>query len=386
MTGNFNPKGPVILATGGTGGHVFPAQALADELKRRGHTLALITDRRGDAYSGPLGEIEAHTIRAAAVSGKGIGARIGAALQLFLGYFQARRILKRLRPAAVVGFGGYPSVPTMLAASHLGFRTAIHEQNAVLGRANRLLAGRVDRIALSFEGTDGMKQKDRAKAMRCGNPVRPEIAALSGRPFSPPNPGERLQILVTGGSQGAQILGDAVPAAICRLPEDLRARIHVEQQARPEQLDSVVHAYKSVGIDAEVASFFSDMPDRLNRAHLLIARAGASTLAEMTAVGLPGILIPYAYAIDDHQAANAARLSDAGGAWAIPQKDVSPEDLSQRLGQLLKTPSVLSAAASAAARVGIPDATQRLADLVERLATEELMQPALSEHDEKEAA
>ena len=386
MTPQFNPNGPVILATGGTGGHVFPAQALAEELKRRGHTLALITDRRGDAYSGPLGEIEAHTIRAAGVSGKGIGARVSAVFQLVLGYMQARRLLKTLRPAAVVGFGGYPSVPTMMAASHLGIRTAIHEQNAVLGRANRLMAGRVDRIALSFESTDGMKPKDRAKTVHCGNPVRPEIAALSGRPFTAPADGERLHVLVTGGSQGAQILGEAVPEAIVQLPEELRARIHVEQQARPEQSDAVSDTYKAAGIDAEVASFFSDMPERLNRAHLLIARAGASTLAEMTAVGLPGILIPYAFAIDDHQAANAARLSDAGGAWAIPQKDVSPEDLSRRLGQLLATPSVLSAAASAAAKVGIPDATLRLADTVEDLALGKTTEIAAKPRDGKEAA
>lgn len=359
----------IVLATGGTGGHVFPAQALAEELKKRGNRLALITDRRGDAYSGPLGELDAHTISAAGVSGKGLIARGIAAFQLLIGYFQARSLLLQMKPSVVVGFGGYPSVPTMMAASHLGIRTAIHEQNAVLGRANRLMASRVDRIALSFDETDGLRPKDQDKALRTGNPVRPEIAALSGRPFTPPGPEDRLNLLIVGGSQGAQILGEAVPAALTGLSQELRNRLSVDQQTRAEQLDAVKAAYQSAGIRADVRSFFDDMPERLARAHLIIGRAGASTMAEVATVGLPAILIPYAYAIDDHQAANAARLSDAGGGWAIPQMDVTPADLGRRLEQLLANPSVLSAAAQASARTGIPDATVRLANLVESLAT-----------------
>ncbi|MDW3204072.1 MAG: undecaprenyldiphospho-muramoylpentapeptide beta-N-acetylglucosaminyltransferase [Alphaproteobacteria bacterium] len=357
----------VVLATGGTGGHVFPAQALAEELKRRGNRLALITDRRGDAYSGPLGELDAHTISAAGVSGKGLRARIAAVFKLMVGYFQARKLLRTMRPAVVVGFGGYPSVPTMMAASHLKIRTAIHEQNAVLGRANRLMAGRVDRIALSFNETDGLSPKDRERSVLTGNPVRPEIAALAGRPFKTPDSDSPLHVLIVGGSQGAQILGEAVPAAMARLPEGLKSRLRVEQQARPEQLDAVRSAYRQAGIDADIRPFFDDMPVRLARAHLMIGRAGASTLAELTTVGLPAILIPYAYAIDNHQAANAARLSDAGGAWAIPQMDVTADDLARRIEQLLGNPPVLSAAAQAAARTGIPDATRRLADAVEGL-------------------
>lgn len=357
----------VVLATGGTGGHVFPAQALAEELKRRGNRLALITDRRGDAYSGPLGELDAHTISAAGVSGKGLRARVAAVFKLMVGYFQARKLLRTMRPAVVVGFGGYPSVPTMMAASHLKIRTAIHEQNAVLGRANRLMAGRVDRIALSFNETDGLSPKDRERSVLTGNPVRPEIAALAGRPFKTPDSDSPLHVLIVGGSQGAQILGEAVPAAMARLPEGLKSRLRVEQQARPEQLDAVRNAYCQAGIDADIRPFFDDMPARLGRAHLMIGRAGASTLAELTTVGLPAILIPYAYAIDNHQAANAARLSDAGGAWAIPQMDVTADDLARRIEQLLGNPPVLSAAAQAAARTGIPDATRRLADAVEGL-------------------
>ncbi|HAJ19660.1 MAG TPA: UDP-N-acetylglucosamine--N-acetylmuramyl-(pentapeptide) pyrophosphoryl-undecaprenol N-acetylglucosamine transferase, partial [Rhodospirillaceae bacterium] len=271
----------IVLATGGTGGHVFPAQALAEELKKRGNRLALITDRRGDAYSGPLGELDAHTISAAGVSGKGLIARGMAAFQLLIGYFQARALLLQMKPSVVVGFGGYPSVPTMMAASHLGIRTAIHEQNAVLGRANRLMASRVDRIALSFDETDGLRPKDQAKALRTGNPVRPEIAALSGRPFTPPGPEGRLNLLVVGGSQGAQILGEAVPAALTGLSQELRNRLSVDQQTRAEQLDAVKVAYQSAGIRADVRSFFDDMPERGARAHLIIGRAGASTMAEV---------------------------------------------------------------------------------------------------------
>ena len=315
--------------------------------------------------------MDAHTISAAGVSGKGLIARGMAAFQLLIGYFQARSLLLQMKPSVVVGFGGYPSVPTMMAASHLGIRTAIHEQNAVLGRANRLMASRVDKIALSFDETDGLRPKDQDKALRTGNPVRPEIAALSGRPFTPPGPQDRLNILVVGGSQGAQILGEAVPAALTGLSQDLRNRLSVEQQTRAEQLDAVKAAYQSAGIRADVRSFFDDMPERLARAHLIIGRAGASTMAEVATVGLPAILIPYAYAIDDHQAANAARLSDAGGGWAIPQMDVTAADLGRRLEQLLANPSVLSAAAQASARTGIPDATVRLANLVESLATGE---------------
>lgn len=369
MTGSQNGDAkPIVLATGGTGGHVFPAQALAGELMARGHRLALVTDSRGDAYSGPLGELEAHTISAAGISGKGVTDRAAAAFKLMLGYFQARRLLKSLNPAAVVGFGGYPSVPTMMAASHLHLRTAIHEQNAVLGRANRLLASRVAKIALSFEKTDGLRARDARKTERVGNPVRPEIAGLTGSAFTPPAPGQPITVLIVGGSQGARILGEAVPAAMALLPGDLRRRLRVEQQVRPEQLETVQAAYAGTGIDTDIRDFFDDMTDRLRRAHLVISRAGASTIAELTAVGRPSILIPYAFAIDNHQAANAARLSDAAGGWAIPQSDVTPEDLAQRLQELFKNPSVLTAAAHAAAKVGRPDATARLADLVESLA------------------
>ncbi len=359
---------PIVIATGGTGGHVFPAQALAGELTTRGRRLVLVTDSRGDAYHGPLGSLETYTISAAGVSGKSIGQRIGAVVKLARGFFQARALLRRIGPAAAVGFGGYPSIPTMMAATGIrGLRTAIHEQNAVLGRANRLLAARVDRIALSFESTSELDQEDRSKAIWTGNPVREEIAALANNDYSAPTNDGPLRVLVLGGSQGAQILGEVVPAAINALPEALRQRVVVDQQVREEQLAEVRRAYEGAGIRCDVRPFFDDMPTRLRTAHLMVGRAGASTMAELTTVGLPAILVPYQYAVDDHQTANAARLCDAAGAWMIPQADMTPETLSARLEQLLGSPAVLASAAAASARIGMPEATRRLADMVEAL-------------------
>jgi len=360
----------IALATGGTGGHVFPAQALAEELGSRGYRLMLITDRRGDAYGGPLGALETHTIRAAGVSGIGISARIGAIFQLAAGYFQARKLLRELKPAAVVGFGGYPSVPTMLAASHLKLRTAIHEQNAILGRANRLLAPRVNRIALSFERTAELRDQDAKRSQWTGNPVRPEIAAIAGQSYPHIEDGQPIRLLVTGGSQGAQILGECVPAAIRSLPEDMRQRLRVAQQVRAEQLDAVTAAYREAGVSADVRAFFEDMPKQLADAHLMIARAGASTMAELTCVGRPAILVPYPYAVDDHQTANAARLCDDAGAWMIPQKDLTPDTLADRLLQLIAKPQVLETAATAAERIGMPEATTQLADMIAKLVDE----------------
>lgn len=358
---------PIVLATGGTGGHVFPAQALAEALGARGWRLMLVTDRRGAGYSGPLGALETHRISAAGVSGKGLVARAGAAVRLGLGYFQARALLKRMLPAAVIGFGGYPSVPTVLAAAGLKLETGLHEQNAVLGRANRLLAPRVKRIALSFDPTAKLRPGDRDRSTVTGNPVRPEIAALADRGYDGPGPDGPIQLLCVGGSQGAKIFADTVPAALARLDEGLRARLSVTLQTRPDQTDAARAALAGAGIQADVRAFFDDIPARLARAHLVIARAGASTTSELAAAGRPSLLVPYPHAIDDHQSANAARLCDAGGAWMIPQSDLDAAMLAQRLAALLTNPPQLSQVADAARRVGIPQATERLADWVEAL-------------------
>ncbi|MDH3231245.1 MAG: undecaprenyldiphospho-muramoylpentapeptide beta-N-acetylglucosaminyltransferase [Alphaproteobacteria bacterium] len=355
--------GPIVLATGGTGGHVFPAQALARVLIGRGYQLVLVTDRRGTAYGGLLGDLETYRIRAAGISGRGLTAKISAVLQLGLGLLQARRLLKQLRPRAVVGFGGYPSVPTMVAAAQLRFRTVIHEQNAVLGRANRVLAPRADRIATAFDTTAMLQDGDAARAVRTGNPVRPEVVAAA-RPYQPPAGDRPIEILVTGGSQGASIFADIIPAALAALPADSRGRLNVTQQCRGDDIDMVRGRYAANGIAAETATFITDIPERLARAHLVICRSGASTVAELAAAGRPAIMIPYPHAIDDHQRENAARLCDAGGGWQLPQGDATAAALCELIGALLADPGKLVRAAACAARIGAPDATERLADVV----------------------
>ncbi len=357
----------IALAAGGTGGHVFPAQALAAMLEARGHRLALLTDTRGDRFGGVLARIESHAIRSASPSAPGLIAKLGALLRLALGTREARRLLARLKPGAVIGFGGYASVPPMLAARRLGIPTMLHEQNAVLGRANRLLARRVDRIATSFPATKRVPASAAARIVCTGNPVRPPIAALADTIYRAPSAGETLRLLVFGGSQGAQALSRLVPAALARLPDHARTRLAVAQQCRPEDLDEVAGAYRAAGIAAECARFFDDMAARLEAAHLVIARSGASTVAELAVSGRPAILIPYPHALDDHQSANAQALAEAGAAWLMPQASLSVETLAATIGGLFDAPDRLGKAAAAARNFGRRDAAHALADLVESL-------------------
>ena len=354
----------IVLSTGGTGGHMFPAQALAETLIARGYRIELITDRRGDAYSAPLDKINRHAIQAAGISGRGLIAKIGALVRLTVGYFQARMLLRSLNPDVVVGFGGYATVPTLLAASQLGIKTAIHEQNAVLGRANRVLAPRATRVATAFKTTTFLRNADRAKAVWTGNPVRPEIIAVRDSAAPTLLKGEPIELLVIGGSQGASIFSQVVPAAIAALPDDLRRRVRVVQQCRKEDLEQVRENYAQAQIEAELSHFFGDIPQRLAAAHILICRAGASTMAELTTAGRPAILVPYPHAIDNHQTANAARLCDAGGAWMMPDRDFTPMLLTGRLSSLFSMDTTLPMAARCAAQIGMPEATERLADVI----------------------
>jgi UDP-N-acetylglucosamine--N-acetylmuramyl-(pentapeptide) pyrophosphoryl-undecaprenol N-acetylglucosamine transferase len=358
---------PIVLAAGGTGGHMFPAEALARTLLARGERVVLVTDRRGQAFDEKLPEVVTHRIRAATPS-RGTLGRVRAAAELFAGFWQARRLLRRVRPAAVVGFGSYASVPTVIAAGRLGIPVALHEQNAVLGRANRLLAGRARVIATSFPARHGLKEADRAKAVATGMPVRPAIAAVSGSPYTPPRPGGPIELLITGGSQGAHVFAGLVPAALASLREELRTRLRVAQQCRPEDLEAVRAAYAGTGIEHELATFFTDVPHRLVRAHLVIARAGASTVAELAAVGRPAILVPYPFAMDDHQSANAGTLADADGAWLQPQATMTPQTLARMVECLLDAPDTLARAAAAAWAFGRGDAAGHLADVVQDLA------------------
>lgn len=359
-----------LLAAGGTGGHVFPAEALAQTLMDRGWRLGLATDRRGHAYGGTLGSLETFRIAAGGIAGRGLLSKARAVAELGLGVIQARAILKREKPDVVVGFGGYASVPTVVAATLLGLPTIIHEQNAVLGRANRLLAGRVDRIATSYAVVQHLDPAWGAKVTHVGMPVRAAIAAIRDIPAPEIADGQPIRILVLGGSQGARILSEVVPAALARLPEGLRARLDVAQQCRPEDLEMVRAAYAGTGIKATLDSFFADVPERLAGAHVVIARSGASTVAELTALGRPAILVPYPHAIDDHQTANARAVDETGGAWLMPQPAFTPEALANRLESLFTQPGTLARAAGCARAAGRPDAAALLAGLVAEILKE----------------
>ncbi|MEQ8817244.1 MAG: undecaprenyldiphospho-muramoylpentapeptide beta-N-acetylglucosaminyltransferase [Thalassobaculum sp.] len=359
-------SGLVLLATGGTGGHVFPARALAEALLARGHRVGLVTDRRGTAFETESGPLEVHRIRAAGIAGRGVLAKVRAVGELVLGYLEARRLIASLTPSVVVGFGGYASVPTVLAASARGVPVVLHEQNAVLGRANRLLAPRADAIAVSFADVRKVRAADRRKLELTGNPVRGAIRAVRDR-VHPMLAGDApIPLLVTGGSQGASVFADLVPAAVKLLPTDLRDRLRVSQQAREIELEQVVAAYRDIGVVAEVRRFFDDMPARLADARLLICRSGASTVAENTVAGRPALLVPYPHAIDDHQTANARAVAAAGGARLLPQAALDAATLAECLTEVLSDRTGLAAMSAAARGVGVPDAVDRLADLVER--------------------
>ena len=357
----------VVLAAGGTGGHMFPAEALARELVARGSRVALVTDRRGQAFGDRLPGVALHRIPAGRFGG-GVVTKVVGLAGLALGTVAARRLLRTLAPAAVVGFGGYPSVPTMLAATRLGLPTMVHEQNALLGRANRLLAPRVRRIATSFPEVGGLRTEDRARVVETGNPVRPAVAALRAAPYAAPAHEGPCTLLVLGGSQGARILSEVIPAAIEKLPRELRARLAIMQQARPEDIEGVRRAYAAQDANAELATFFDDVPARLARAHLIISRSGASTVAELEVIGRPALLVPYLPAADEHQTANARALERAGAAWVMPQLEFNATALAAKLSELLAAPRALAAAAEAAQRLARPDAAQRLADLVMAIA------------------
>jgi len=359
---------PFLLAAGGTGGHMFPAEALAAALLARGRRVLLVTDRRGSGFGDRLPAVEVRRIRAGGIAGRGLVARAEALAALGLGYFEARRILKEARPAVAIGFGGYASVPTMIAAGKSGLSLVLHEQNAVMGRANRLLAGRATRIATAFPDVRGIGTEDHRKIAFTGNPVRPAIAALAGQTYAAPQPGGPLELLLVGGSQGARIFSDLVPAAIAALAPAERARLRLAQQCRPEDIERVRAAYAGIGFAAELATFFDDMPQRLRRAQLVIARAGASTTAELAVAGRPALLVPYRYATDDHQTANAAALDAVGAAWSLPEVGLTAALIAERLRGLLAEPARLATSAAAAAGLGRPDAAERLADLAIGLA------------------
>ncbi len=351
----------VALAAGGTGGHVFPAEALASQLRERGIEPVLFTDRRGVSFGG---EMQVRHVRGGGIAGQSAWGRMKSITALGAGLAQAAWALRLLSPRAVVGFGSYASVPTVMAASLLGIPTILHEQNAILGRANRLLARRASRIATAFEAVAMVPKGSEDKVIRTGMPVRPAFARLRERAYQAPEATGTIRLLVLGGSQGARVFGEVLPAAVDRLTARVRARLAITQQCRPEALDAVREAYRRIGIGAELGTFFDDIPARLAATHLLVARAGASTIAEITTLGCPAVLVPYPFAADDHQTANARALAEPGGGWLMPQETLTPEALSARLEDLFARPAKLAAAAAVAHGLGVERAAARLADLV----------------------
>ncbi len=358
---------PIVIAAGGTGGHFFPAEALADALQNRGLRVVLMTDARSGALQSEIfANCERHVITGSGLSGRNVQRMAAGAVHLTRGIAEARRILMQLDPAAIIGFGGYPAVPPILAARLLPKRPALvlHEQNAVLGRANRLLARAADHLALSFGETSHVPP--RIATHHIGNPVRRSVAALAGQGYTQPE--NKLRILVLGGSLGAKIFAALIPQALALLPEGLRQRLVLAQQCRADDRVEAEAALAPLGIEHELAPFFTDIPARLATAHLVIARAGASTIAELTASGRPSLLIPLPHAIDDHQRANADALSSKGAALRLDQSSTTPAILARAIETLYAEPARLAAMAQAAAAMARPDAASDLADLVQSLA------------------
>ncbi|NUS67601.1 MAG: undecaprenyldiphospho-muramoylpentapeptide beta-N-acetylglucosaminyltransferase [Ensifer adhaerens] len=360
-------KGIILLAAGGTGGHLFPAEALAHELKAMGYSVHLVTDSRAERYAGKFPADEVHVVPSATIGSKNPVSVIKSLWTLWSGMRAARKLIARLKPKAVVGFGGYPTVPPLLAATGMGVPSIIHEQNAVMGRANKALASRVKAIAGGFlpEGTGAFA----AKTVTTGNPVRPAVLAAANTPYASAVGDAPFHLVVFGGSQGAQYFSKAVPQAICRLDDEVRQRFKVTQQARPEDKDGVIATYEKLGVPAEVSPFFTDMAERIAGAQLVICRSGASTVSELAVIGRPAILVPYPYALDHDQAANAAALAAKGGARVIAQAELTADRLAGILNDAIGKPQSLAEMAANARETGKPDAASLLASLVEAIAS-----------------
>ncbi|GFO81094.1 MAG: UDP-N-acetylglucosamine--N-acetylmuramyl-(pentapeptide) pyrophosphoryl-undecaprenol N-acetylglucosamine transferase [Methyloceanibacter sp.] len=358
----------ILLAAGGTGGHLFPATALAQELTRRGFAVELATDERAEQYGADFPARAVYRVPSATFSGRSPGAVMKTLSTLAKGYFRARRLLEMVQPYVVVGFGGYPTLPPLMAARSLAIPTVLHEQNAVMGRANRLLSRFADAIALSFGTTKHLRSRAEKCAVVTGNPVRDAVVAFRDQDYAPPEAAGRLLLLVFGGSQGARFFSEMIPQALEKLPSPLRWRLTVVQQARPEDLAEVREAYRAAEIAAEVAPFFKDLPERIANSHLVISRAGASTVAELTAIGRPAILVPLPHAIDNDQLENARRLEENGGGWCMHQSDITADRLAAELERLLGNPDLLAKAAANSKAMGNVRAVNKLADLVADLA------------------
>ncbi|MBP0615258.1 undecaprenyldiphospho-muramoylpentapeptide beta-N-acetylglucosaminyltransferase [Jiella mangrovi] len=353
----------ILLAAGGTGGHLFPAEALAHELIARGYTVELVTDDRAGRFAERFPVKEVHHVRSATFASKNPIAIFKTLWTLWRGFREAGALVRKLRPAVVVGFGGYPTVPPLMAATRAGRPTIVHEQNAVMGRANKFLARRVDRIAAGI-AQESAEPAIAAKIIVTGNPVRPAVLKAAERPYAAAGPDEPFRLVVFGGSQGASFFSDAVPRAIEQLPEDLRRRLTVTQQARAEDEARVRAFYTEHGIPADVSPFFSDMAERIGTAHLVVSRSGASTVSEISVIGRPAILVPFPYALDHDQAANAAKLQAEGAAIVVQQSELPPGRLAGLIADIAGSPERAAAMAAAARATSLPNAAALLADLV----------------------
>jgi len=355
----------IVLSAGGTGGHLFPAQALAQELTRRGRGIVVMTDARGTQYPTYFPGAAIEIVPAAAFSDRSLWGLIQAPFEIIAGIISASLKLQRVKPSVVVGFGGYPSLPVMIAACLARFPTIIVAPDAVLGRANRIVANYVRAIAAGLP-LKRFLPKDMSKVIYVGNPVRPEVVAQKDVPYDTPTANGPLRLLIFGGSQGARALSELVPQGVALLSAAIKARLEIVQQCRPEDIEQVRAAYAASGVKAELAPFFGDLPARMAKAHLVIGRSGAGTVAELMVIGRPAILVPLPHALDDNQTPNAAALADAGGGWRVAQRDLTPKKLADMLDTALSSPDDLARRAAAAHAQGKPDAARHLADLVER--------------------
>lgn len=354
-----------LIAAGGTGGHMFPAQALAELLLAEGWRVRLSTDDRGARYAGGFPDaVQRSVVTSATTARGGLMGKLTAPLKIAAGVVEARKQFKADRPAIVIGFGGYPTIPAMSAAVSMGIPCMIHEQNGVMGRVNRLFSHRVNRVACGTWPTDLPKG---VQGIHTGNPVRAAVLDHAAAPYVPPGQGD-LSLLVIGGSQGARVLSDVVPAAIAALHDQMRSRLRVSHQARAEDVERVSTAYADAGVRVDVQPFFSDVPQRLAEAQLVVSRSGASSVADITVIGRPAILIPYAAATGDHQTANAKALAHSGAALVRPESTLDPASLTRDMHEILDNPAQATAMASAALSLARPDAARRLYEIVTEIA------------------
>ena len=357
--------GSIMIAAGGTGGHLIPALAVASELMRRGHAVTVVTDRRGAGLARRVDGIPVHTVRAASPRGRSLAGKVAAGLAMLAGLGAALRLVRAAKPSVIAGFGGYPTIPPLIAARLCGVPALIHEQNAVLGRTNRFLAGKVDLVTTSFTET---RPAAAERTLICGVPVREAILALKDRPYRPSAADGDFGLLVVGGSQGAGIFGETIPRAAQHLGDHLRRRLRVVQQCRPEDVDEVSEAWCALGVRATVSAFFEEIDEHFDRAHLVIARAGASTIAELAVSGRPSILVPLPHAADDHQRINAEIVAGSGGGWLVDQADLESRALASLLESLMVSPETLARASRDARCLARPDAASVLADAIEGFA------------------